>query len=186
MNGKKVKVNLASQPLRNRRFFFTLLASAAAVFLVIAVLTQWSSAKSRTRQASLRTTLERMEEQTRTAQKEKDAWSLQIRDFSKKYKDILGSVNGIILAKTFSWTDFFAKLEDALPAGSFISAIAPAQAVDGRIDLRFKVVSRDLSDLLALIQKLNVRGFKNISVKNEASEAGQLTSEILITHERAL
>jgi len=186
MNGKKVSVNLASQPLRNRRFFFALLAAAAAVFLVIAVLTLWSSAKSRAREASLRTTLERMEGETRTAQKEKDAWTVQIRDFSKKYKDILGSINGIILAKTFSWTDFFAKLEEAMPAGSFISAIAPAQAADRRIDLRFKVVSRELADLLALIQKLNTLGFKNISVRNEASEAGQLTSEILVTYERAL
>jgi len=186
MNGKKAKVNLASHPLRNRRFFFTLLAAAAGIFLLVAALTLLSAAKSRSREAALRDSLDRMARLTRTAQKEKDDWSLQIRDLSKKYKDVIGSINDIILAKTFSWVDFFSRLEEALPAGSFISSIAPIQAVEGKIELRFKVVSRTLNDLLALIQKLNALGFKNISVKNEATLAGQLTSEILLTHERAI
>ena len=186
MNGKKAKVNLASHPLRNRRFFFALLASAAGIFLLVAALTLLSAAKSRSREAALRDSLDRMTGLTRTAQKEKDDWSLQVRDLSKKYRDVLGSINDIILAKAFSWVDFFSGIEEALPAGSFISSIAPVQALEGKIELRFKVVSQNLNDLLALIQKLNALGFKNISVKNEASQDGQLISEILLTHERAI
>lgn len=186
MNGKKAKVNLASHPLRNRRFFFALLAAAAGIFVLVAALTLLSAAKSRSREAALRDSLDRMARLTRTAQKEKDDWGLQIRDLSKKNKDVIGSINDIILAKTFSWVDFFSRLEEALPAGSFILSIAPIQAVEEKIELRFKIVSQTLNDLLALIQKLNALGFKNISVKNEASLAGQLTSEILLTHERAI
>ena len=186
MNGRKVKVNLASHPLRNRRFFFALLAAAAGIFLLVAALTLLSAAKSRTREAALRDSLDRMTGLTRMAQQEKDDWSLQVRDLSKKNKDVLGSINGIILAKTFSWVDFFSGLEEALPAGSFISSIVPVQAIEGKIELRFKVVSQNLNDLLALIQKLNALGFKNISVKNESSQDGQLISEILLTHERAI
>jgi len=185
MNGKKVNVNLASHPLRNRRFLFTLLGAAAGIFLLVAVLTLLSSARSRARQASLRESLDRMTQMTQTAQKEKDEWARQTRDLSKKYGDVIGSINDLILAKTFSWIEFFSRLEEALPNGSVISSIAPVQAIEGRIDLRFKVVSQSLSDLLALIQNLNGQGFKNISVKNESSEGGQLSSEILLTYERA-
>ena len=184
MNGKKMKVNLASHPLRNRRFYFTLLGAAAGIFILVAVLTLLSAAKNRSRQASLRDSLNQTARLTQEAQKERDDWTRQSRDLSKKYGDSIGSINDLILEKSFSWVEFFSKLEDALPGGSSISAIAPIQVAEGRIELRFKVVSRNLNDLLALIQNLNAQGFRNISVKNEASQAGQLTSEILFTHER--
>jgi hypothetical protein len=186
VNGKKTKVNLASHPLRNRRFFFTVLAAVAGIFLIATAFAVLSVSHSRTRLSSTRDSLARMARLTQTAQKEKDGWNLQARDLAKKNKDVIGSINAIILAKTFSWVEFFSRLEEALPAGSFISSIAPVQAVEGKIELRFKVVSQSLNDLLALIQKLNALRFKNISVKNEATQAGQLTSEILLTYERTI
>jgi hypothetical protein len=185
MNGKKANVNLASQPLRNRRFFFALLSLAAGMFLLIAALSALSYFKSRAREGSVRGSLVQMQQLTQTAHKEKNDWSLQIRDLSRKYQDKIDSINAIILKKSFSWVDFFSKLEEALPAGSSISWFAPIQAAEGKFEFKFKVVSQNLSDLLALIQKLDALGFRNVSMKNEVSQPGQLVSEIALSHERA-
>lgn len=185
MNGKKANVNLASQPLRNRRFFFTLLSLAAGLFLVVAGLSALSYSKSRAREGSVRGSLVEMRRMTETARKEKNDWSLQIRDLSRKYRDKIDSTNAIILKKSFSWVDFFSKLEEALPTASFITWFASIQAAEGNFEFKFKVVSQSLSDLLALIQRLDALGFKNISMRNEVSQPGQVVSEIALSHERA-
>jgi hypothetical protein len=49
------------------------------------------------------------------------------------------------------------------------------------------VTSRSLEDLLAFINSLTARGFKDIQVFGETrSEDGRLITEISLTHERPL
>jgi len=184
MNVKKASVNLASRPLRNRRFFFALVSLIAAVFLFLTALSAFSIFRNSGREKSARGSLARMEQMTQRVQKEKDEWSLKIRNLSREDKDRIGSTNGIILKKSFSWVDFFSRLEEALPAASFISWMAPLQASEGKLAVRFRVVSLNLNDLLALIQKLASLGFKDISVKNEILLPGQISSEIFLNNER--
>jgi cell division protein FtsL len=183
-NGRKANVNLASRPLRNRRFYFAVVAAMAGTFILVAALATGSFLKNRTRGASARVSLEQLRQKTQEAQKEKDAWSAEIREMTRKDKDRIGAINGIILLKSFSWVDLLSKCEEALPPASYISSIAPLQASETRIDLRLRVVFPSLGDLFALIQKLNALGFKSISVKNEIPLAGQLTAEISFSHER--
>ena len=185
-NPQRIQVNLASQPLRNRRFFVSLISAAAGVFVLVALLCGLTYVRSSRRGESARAALAKTQKMIESSQKERNGWNAQVLDFSKKEKERIEAVNGIIAKKSFSWVDFFSQLEDALPPGSYVSWIAPLQAGDNRLDVRFKVVSQNLTDLLALIQRLNGLGFKRISVKNETSLGSQLTSEISFSHERTL
>jgi hypothetical protein len=119
-----------------------------------------------------------------TAQKEQEEWSAQVGELSQANKDKISSINGIILKKNFSWVDFFSRIEEALPEASYISWMAPLQVGGGPFEVRFKVVSPILQDLLEFIQKLNSLGFKNISVRNETPFEGRIVSEISVSHER--
>jgi cell division protein FtsB len=183
-NGKRLSLNLASHALRNRRFFFALLALMVAVFLAVSTFSTLSSLKSRGRAKSARAELASLEKTVQKVRKERDQWTAQVRDLSKKNGDRVGVVNDIILHKTFPWVDFFSRLEEALPAGSYISSMAPLLEKETTLEARFRAVSPNLNELLKLIEKLNGQGFKDISVRNETQEAGLLVSEILVTYAR--
>lgn len=186
MCGKKVNINLASHPLRNRRFFLSLVSGIVGVFLIVAVLSAFYYAKNRGREGSAREALTRMRGMVQTVQKERDDWSAQVSELSQTNKDKIGSINSIILKKSFSWVDFFSRIEEALPEPSYISWMASLQVGEGPFEVRFKVVSQTLQDLLEFIQRLNSLGFKDISVKNETPLEGRIVSEISVSHERTL
>jgi hypothetical protein len=186
MNAKNVPVNLASRPLRNRRFFAAILVACASVFALAALGAGLSLRTSHALEAVARADLGRISRLSEAGRKEKDAWSAEAAELARKLKDTVEAANGIIRRKNFSLVDIFTRLEEALPAGSYIAGISPVEPADGRLDLRFKVVSPSLPELLALVQKLGGLGFKNISVKNETTVEGRLVSEIAFSHERPL
>jgi hypothetical protein len=186
MNARNVAVNLAGRPLRNRRFFAALLAAAAAAFVLIALVSGLTILGSRRRESAARDGLDRVRQATASVRKERDALAADTAELSRALKPTVDAVNGVILNKSFSLVDVFNRLEDALPAGTYIAGMSPLAPADGRLDLRFRLVSPGLADLLALVQKLGGLGFKNISVKNEATVDGRLVSEITFSHERPL
>jgi hypothetical protein len=186
VNASNVAVNLASRPLRNRRFFVAVLAALVLAFSGVALLTGLTVFKARRLEAAARADLVRVERESADARMEKDARSADAAALSKQLKETVDATNGILLRKSFSLVEVFNRLEEALPPGSYIAGMAPLEPTDSRIDLRFRVVSSGLADLLSLVQKLGEQGFKAISVKNEATIDGRLVSEIGFSHERAL
>ena len=86
--------------------------------------------------------------------------------------------------KGFSWVEFFGLLERALPASSYISSMAPVSSVDGKIEVRFKVVSPGLGDTLQLVQNLAAAVGRAPLVQSETKTGGQTISEITLTYER--
>lgn len=186
MSARNVAVNLASRPLRNRRFFAAVLGVPAAAFVCVALICGLTVLKARRSETAARADLARVERASADARKEKDARSGEAAALAAKLKETVDAANGILLRKSFSLVEVFNRLEDALPAGSYIAGMAPLEPGDGRIEIRFRVVSSGLADLLALVQRLGEQGFKNISVKNEATIDNRLVSEIAFSHERAL
>ncbi len=181
----KPAVNLASRPKRNRRFFF----SAAAVLAVLALLTGWLGLGSFLRAKGIQASSSRETARLETgragqdrlrAARESEALQLKIR-----LKDKVEALNQGLIMKGFSWTEFFDLLEEALPASSYISSMAPVSSVDGKLEVRFKVVSPDLRDVLKLIQSLADATGRTPLVQNEVRAGGQTISEITLTYERA-
>jgi hypothetical protein len=184
---RRLNLNLATRPLRNRRLFLLLGGLLGLAFLITALLAiilffQFTLQKN-VAQAGLR----KADETIRTAQTEQKRLGIRIKEASKKDKDIIDAINSIILRKSFSWTDFLSKLEDCLPDSSYILSMTPTLVDDTLIQFRFRVVSQSLDDLLALINKLQDLKFSQPRVETEErNDRGQLTSEISVTYERAI
>jgi hypothetical protein len=184
MNGRKVSVNLAARPLRNRRFFFTLVGGTVVLFLITAVLTGSLGLSARARQERLSSALAEAVRRGDSARQDRDAWTAQVREWAKTYRSTVDALNAVLVDKHFSWVEAFSRLEEALPPRCIIIQMSPLVARSGTLDVRLKAACPALEDLLSFIEKLNGGGFKNISVRQEAQLNGQWVAEILFTYER--
>jgi len=184
MSGRKISVNLAARPLRNRRFFFTLVGSIAVLFLIVAAISVSVLVSSRAREKALSASLAQVNRVSAAARQDRDTWIGQIREWAKTYRSTVDALNLILVDKRFSWVDFMSQLEESMPARCVVTQVTPLVARSGSLDVRFKMTCPALEDLLAFIQALNGRGFKNISVRQEAQLNGEWVSEIMFTYER--
>jgi hypothetical protein len=182
---KALKVNLASQPLRNRRFFFTCVGVLTAAFLFVSYLAGSQFIKYRRQEGGAGQKLARIAQLRETAQREKAGWAGKIQDLSGKYKEKIDLINTLILKKSFSWVEFFSLLEQALPASSYITGgMAPEQISAGKLLVHFKVVTQNYAELQELVQNLYSLKFQNVLVINETRIEGQMVSEISASYER--
>ena len=184
MAGRKIAVNLAARPLRNRRFFFTLIAGMSALFMIVAAISASVIVSSRGREKALASSLAQVNKASAAARQDRDTWISQIREWAKTYRSTVDALNSVLVDKSFSWVDFMSQLEESMPARCVVLQVTPLVARNGSLDVRFKITCPALEDLMAFIQALNGRGFKNISVRQEAQLNGQWVSEIMFTYER--
>jgi hypothetical protein len=184
---RRLTLNLATRPLRNRRLFLFLGGGLGLAFLATASLAIFLFFQFTLKKNAAHAGIRKADETIKTSQSEQKRLETQLREASQKDKDIIEAINSIILRKSFSWTDFLSKLEDALPDPSYILSLAPTLVDDTRIQFRFEVVSQNLEDLLALINKLQELKFTQPRVETEErNERGQLASVISVTYERVI
>ena len=182
---RRLNLNLATRPLRNRRLFLLLGGLLGLAFLVTALLAIFLFLQFTLKKNVVRTGLKKADETVKTAQSEQKRLEIRLKEAAKKDQDFVDTINSIILRKSFSWTDFLSKLEECLPDSSYILSLNPTLVKDTRIQFRFRVVSQSLDDLLALINKLQDLKFSPPRVETEErDDRGQLTSEISVTYER--
>jgi hypothetical protein len=186
MNAQRLDLNLASHPLRNRRFFFFLFSLLTAAFLALSFLAGGTfiefNAKSRKTKAEIKKT----ERLIKTAQREEKSFSAQVEEAAKNDQGRVDLMNSIILRKSFSWTDFFSDLESSLPDSSYIVSLAQTLSEDSRMQVRFKVATPDVKQLLEFLNKLNALRFAQAVVNGEAeNERGLLISEVSLIYERS-
>jgi cell division protein FtsL len=184
---RRLGLNLATRPLRNRRLFAFLGGALGLAFLTVALLAIVTFFRFTLKKNGVQASLRKADETIKTSQSEQKRLGTQVKEAARKDQDIVDAVNSIILRKSFSWTDFLSKLEDALPNPSYILSLAPTLVDDTRVQFRFRVVSQNLEGLLALINKLQELKFTQPRVETEErNERGQLASDISVTYERIL
>lgn len=184
---KMISLNLAAHPLRNRKFFYFLSALLGLGLLVSAFFSGQLFIRYYLEARAARGALDKVEVSVLAAQREESKLSARVQEALKKDKEKIDLVNSIILKKSFSWTEFFSKLEECLPDSSYILSLSPALVDNKKIQMRFKVASAGLDDLLALVDKLQSLNFSQIRVENEdRNPQGQLTLEISVSYERTL
>jgi hypothetical protein len=182
---KKLDINLAGRPRRNRRSYFialTVLVLLAGLLLGLGLSTLIGT---KARESRALAEYDRLDEIIKKEERARTQREAEIKILSARTRDRVDLVNAAILKKSFRWTEFFTMLEGALPAASYISSMAPVSAVEGRFEIKFKVVSRTMADLLRLTQNLlTVTGHPPL-ILNETRTAGQLVSEITLTYEKS-
>lgn len=182
---ERLNLNLASEPLRNRRFFYLLLSVIIVSLLVVSFFAGKIFLKYKSRAELAQASLGEIERLINIAQREEKEFKAKSGEASEKYGEKVRLVNGIIFRKSFSWIEFLSKLEDSLPDQSYIVSLAPTLTENSRIELRFKVVSQNLNDLLQFINHLNALKFRQIRFLSESkNESGQILSEISLSYER--
>jgi hypothetical protein len=181
---KKMNLNLASHPLRNLRFFFIGAGVLTVAFVVAASSAGSYFSKFKGRADTAGRELARVVLGRETAQREKANWTNRVLDLSNSAQNKVSLINNLILRKSFSWVEFFSLLEEALPASSYITSLSPEQTSAGKIDVRFKVVTQNLDELVELVRRLFALDFKQVSVINETKIEGQMLSEISAVYER--
>ena len=181
---KKLDINLAGRPLRNRRFFFVSAGVLALLAVLLLGLGLGSLLRSKSQQARALSEYDRLDAVIKKEERGRTEREAEIKTLTARTKDRVDLVNGIIMKKAFRWTEFFTMLEGALPASSYISSMAPVAAVEGRFEIKFKVVSRTMGDLLQLTQNLLTVTGRPPFVLNETRSGGQLVSEITLTYEK--
>jgi hypothetical protein len=186
MAAKRLSLNLATYPLRNRRFFFLLLSVIAAALLLVSYLAARNYIKYRNEAQKVRASIGRIDQLIMTAGIEEKSFRQKVEEAVRQDKSKIDLVNSIILRKVFSWTEVLSTLEKSLPDSSYILSLAPALTEDSVLQLRLKVVSKDLDKLLEFLNKLKALKFR-IRIEGEMeSEGGLLISEVSLSHERGI
>jgi len=149
-------LNLATQPIRNETLPGVLLVLAGVVllgvtvkhgFVVRSLLPGKTSALSQ-EVTALEAELPRLRSQAEAASSRKpDQATL------KQWK----LLKSLVDERAFSWTRLFARLEQVLPAGVRLTAIAPHSAGEGRMELRITALARTSSDGYAFLKGLQTR-----------------------------
>ena len=180
-----IGLNLASRPLRSRRLYFFLSGLVGTLLVVATVLALMFFFRFYLKSRALKSRLDEIETRLTVSQREERRFSGRIREAVKKDQDKVDLVNRVILRKTFSWMKFLSRLEESLPASSYIISLDPQEVGGVSAQFRFKVVSRSLEDLLGLITNMQSRKFSQIRVESEEkTPQGQLMSEISVSYER--
>jgi len=183
---RPLHLNLASRPARNRNFYLLSRNVLAAALVLIVGLSAFAAVKYGHRTSRLKASLAETARLVEGAGQEQSRLAADLVREEQAGRAKADLINAIILQKSFSWTGFLSELEAALPDSLYITSLDPNFSGGRTINLKIKVVSSGLDDLLTFLNALNSRKFKYRLENESREENGQLVSEISLTYERAL
>ncbi|OGD28478.1 MAG: hypothetical protein A2Y56_05550 [Candidatus Aminicenantes bacterium RBG_13_63_10] len=184
MNGSRgIRINLASEPLKNTRFFRALLAVLLFLLAGALLLDAGLFIRQQTRAG-------RMGKQAISLRESAEGARLEAKRLESRAKELAGRdraevefVNDIILGKSFSWVGFLQRLEESLPSSSAIVSLAPASAGSDGAEVTMTAVFRNLNDLLSFIRNLNARGFVRVRLVSERNDGfGRIEAQIAVVY----
>jgi Tfp pilus assembly protein PilN len=177
------RLNLASDPFRNRALPWTVAVAVSAASLVVLVLVLGSYNKVRA-DADI---AERQVQAMRAQQKELDQQADSIRqNIPDEQRHPLEAARALVSRKDFSWSQLFSDLEGFLPSDVRVARInvREVKQVGGltSADLDLTVVGRAPTDVTGMIDKMNRSGtFSAVPVtENQKSGRGESGYEWLL------
>ncbi len=168
------RLNLASDPFRNRTLPWTVAVVVSAVSLVALA---YTLAEYR-RVSAEADAAERGVAQMRQTQKELERQADEIRQtIPPEQRQTLQAARALVSRKGFSWSQLFSDLEDSLPQSVRVSSInvrEVAQVGDQtRADLDLTVVGRTPSDVTGMMDEMNCSGSFNAVAVSENQKSGR-------------
>ena len=183
----RVELNLATNPLRNRKLFFLLSGVLGVFILAIFAGGGYTYGRYAGKNKALIGQRARLEKMIHEAGREEKRLSLQIDEASQTYQDEVDLLNTLIRKKSFSWVAFLTALEQALPPSCYIESMAPNLRDTDQMEVRLKVAAPSLDELLKLNKNLYEMNFSGIRIISESiNEAGLLIAEITLIYERTV
>jgi cbb3-type cytochrome oxidase subunit 3 len=184
---KKIHVDLASHPLRNRRFFFLIGGTLIVLVCFILILAGYTYSVYSKKNRNFALTKAQIDERLQETQLEEKRLNKLIEDMSQKYGERVDYINTLIYRKSFSWVDFFSALEESRPETCYLVSMIPSLKDDAKMEVRLKVASPNLNELLKLNKNLSEKHFTKLRTLSESrDETGMLISEISLVYERTV
>jgi len=182
---KKINLNLASNPVLNKRLFHLCVYLICALVILFLFLDIKVYFRFKTENQSLKKEILDKEQNLKQVQKEEEKYSAQIQKITVKNRADVEFFNRMIYKKIFSWTDLFTELEKALPESCYIVSLSPIEVNSSDTEIRLRVSHPGLTHLLSFVENLKKAGFSRIKMVNEAGQVGDTEiSEISICYER--
>jgi hypothetical protein len=180
---KRLRINLASVPLRNRNLYFTLLGLLAVLILAAAVGGGLIYFRYHGRNVASRASLQDLELSSESARTETASFAAKSQEASRRQKARVDFANEAVYFKSFSWTGFLSEMERSLPGASHIIALTPTPMGKSRVEVRLRVVSASLNEMLAFVNNLKAPSFANIRIISDEQKGGEIVSEVSLTYE---
>ena len=177
------RLNLASDPFRNRALPWTVavVVSAVSLLALVLVLSRYGDARAQADAA------EKQVATMRTQQKEYERQAEEIRQtIPPEQRQTLEAAHALVSRKEFSWSQLFSDLEGFMPTDVRVARINVREVaqVGGqtRADLDLTVVGRAASDVTGMISEMNRAGtFSAVPVsENQKSGRGESGYEWLL------
>jgi Tfp pilus assembly protein PilN len=180
---RRVTINLASAPLRNRNLFFSLAGLLGVLIVAGVALSGLFFIRYHARCVQAKSALEATELAMETARTETTAYLAKSQEASAKLKAQVDFANEIIDLKSLSWTQFLSQLETSLPGGSYIVALAPNPVGQARFEVQLRVVFSSVAEELEFIKNLKDHSFADIRLMGEEQTSGRIVSEVSLSYE---
>ncbi len=169
------KLNLASQPFRNRTlpWAVALLASGVSLIALVYFVAEGQQARKEADAAEQQVSTLRAEHDRLTAQ------AAQIREeMSPEQRETMTAAHALVDRKSFSWTQLFADLEASLPTGVRVARInvrdVSQRGEQTRADLDLTVVGRAPTDVTGMIADMSRIGFTVVPLtENQKTTKGE-------------
>lgn len=179
----KIYLNLASQPWRNRRPFFFLagcliVLSLAILAVSLRLYVDYQTKINRARHETIR--IARMEDALKREEKQ---FAARAAALAKNLETEVEVANSIISDKSFSWSEFFSRLEKALPLTCYLNSLSFSRRADLKLEIKFKLVAPDFNSLLRTIEKLREAGFSGLQIQSENLSGKNIISEMVMIYE---
>lgn len=168
------RLNLASDPFRNRALPWTIsvVVSAASLAVIVLVLAQYREVRAEADATERQVVTMR----TQRAELERQAQEIN-QTLPPEQREPLKAAHELVSRKGFSWSQLFADLEDFLPESVRVSRInvrEVAQVGDQtRADLDLTVVGRTPSDVTGMIAEMNRAGTFSAVPLTENQKSGK-------------
>ena len=168
-----IHVNLSTRPFYNERAVHLVLGVvglAAGAAFVVGLLQVAALSRER---AVLVAAAERGESAVQAAAAAGAGLSRQIlEDDLVRLTEAAGEANALIERRVFSWTEFFNRIEQTLPAGVMLTSVRPDISA-GDVTVAIGVLGRGVADIDAFIDRLEATGaFAGVLAREESATAG--------------
>lgn len=179
----KIYLNLASQPCRNRRLFWFMASFLIFLSLALLAVSLFFFFDYRTEINQARREIIRMARMEDALRREEKQFAARAGALAKNLETEVEIVNSIISDKSFSWSEFFSRLEKALPPACYLNSLTFNRRADSKLEIKFKLVAPDLNSLLRTIEKLREAGFSGLQVQSEDLSGRNIISEMVMIYE---
>ena len=169
-----LRTNLSTRPFYNERAVHAVLAIAAILVLAVTVLNVVRIVRlsRHNTQLSARVARDRGEADRLTAEAGRIRRGLDQKEL-QLVVDAAREANGLIDQRTFSWTEFFNRIEATLPPDVMLSAVRPTVDENGT-RVQMVVLGRRTEDVDEFVEKLEATGaFEDVlPQQQETTEEG--------------